>query len=127
MGISRGDHDYHYFAEVRGAITNLVAEDAANRTGVAEPFPIDLDHEYGGDGVRRGSYTFREFSCPTGGAGGLLRSRNHPHGAADGQPPGRASRRRVEEPGHPDRPQRQRAAVSERDTVHRRSDLRREP
>ena len=65
-----GDHDYHYFAEVRGAITNLVAEDAANRTGVAEPFPIDLDHEYGGDGVRRGSYTFREFSCPTAGAEG---------------------------------------------------------
>ena len=65
-----GDHEYHYFAEVRGAITNLVAEDAANRTGVAEPFPIDLDHEYGGDGVRRGSYAFREFSCPTAGAEG---------------------------------------------------------
>ena len=60
-----GDHDYHYFAEVRGAITNSVAADAANRTGVAEPFPIDLDHEYGGDGVRRGGYTFREFACPT--------------------------------------------------------------
>ena len=58
-------HDYHYFAEVRGAVTKLVQADAQARTGETEPFPLDLGHDYAGDGVRRGQYTFREFACPT--------------------------------------------------------------
>ena len=64
------DHEYHNFSEVRGAVTNLVEQAAMLRTGLDEPFPLDMQHEYGGPGIRRGSYTFREFSCPTAGHAG---------------------------------------------------------
>ena len=56
---------YHWYAEVRGSVTNRTEAAARARTGLAEPFPLDMDHDYGGTGIRRGQFTFREFACPT--------------------------------------------------------------
>ena len=56
--------------ESRGSATVAARADAIARTGEAEPYPLDLNHDYGALTVVRDSpYSYRTFSCPGGDAG----------------------------------------------------------
>ncbi len=61
-----GGRSYSYRAEVRGAATRLAREAARTLTGLGEPYPVDLGHDYSGvSRVRESPYVFREFACPS--------------------------------------------------------------
>ena len=56
--------------ESRGSASVAARAAAIARTGVAEPYPLDLQHDYSATTVVRDSpYSYRTFSCPTGDTG----------------------------------------------------------
>ena len=56
--------------ESRGSASVAARADAIARTGESEPYPLDLNHDYGALTVVRDSpYSYRNFSCPTGDTG----------------------------------------------------------
>ena len=61
-----GGRPYTFRSEVRGAATRLAREAARDLTGLGEPYPLDLGHDYSGvSRVRQSPHVFREFACPS--------------------------------------------------------------
>ena len=75
LEVGRNEHEgagghqmYSYRTEVRGEASARAREDARARTGIDEPYPLDMGHSYT-DTIRDSGYTFRDFACPTTGGG----------------------------------------------------------